>query len=213
MPYITEGIWEQLSKIAGLNPSIIAAGWPTERHDPPMQFRGEGSEEVPVGGGCKADRVSFEMNTVQSIITAVRVVRSEMNLAPATMINVVMSIPDPARRGIVQANIADIKRLAKIEQAAIHANVPRPPQSSVAVVAGVDIYIPLSGLIDLEKEKQRLAKELAFTNNEIERCNKNLANDGFVKRAPASEVEKIRVRLHQAKEKVERLKSNLESLK
>ncbi len=195
MPFITEEIWQQFSKLTAAEPSIIKAGWP---------------DVSKIQDFSAAHR---EMELVQSVITAVRVVRSEMNLSPAMMINVTMNIPESSRRDIITANIADIKRLAKIDQADIQANIQRPPLSSVAVVTGVDVYIPLSGLVDLEKEKQRLAKELDFVNNEVVRCTKNLANEGFISRAPAAEVEKIRVRLHEAKEKIARLKSNLDSLK
>jgi len=84
-------------------------------------------------------------------------------------------------------------------------DIVRPPQSAVSVAAGFEIFVPLAGLIDVEKELARLRKDVAGAGAELERCNQKLSNDGFVKRAPAAEVEKIRERLVRQIKKITRL--------
>lgn len=59
-----------------------------------------------------------------------------------------------------------------------------------AVVNGVEIYLPLAGLIDVEKETARLNKELATLDKEVSRLDKKLSNAGFIAKAPADIVEK-----------------------
>ncbi len=70
-----------------------------------------------------------------------------------------------------------------------------------AAVAGVGVYLPLKGLIDVEKETQRLTKELENLDREIERAKKKLANESFVAKAPADVVEKERAKQKDYEEK------------
>lgn len=63
-----------------------------------------------------------------------------------------------------------------------------------AAVGGVGVYLPLKGLIDVEKETQRLTKELENLDKEIERAKKKLSNENFTAKAPAEVVEKERAK-------------------
>jgi valyl-tRNA synthetase len=70
------------------------------------------------------------------------------------------------------------------------------PEQSAAVVSGdVTIYLPLAGMVDLDAERERLKKELDSINQQIEKAEKQLANESFVSRAPAQVVEQQRARL------------------
>ena len=78
-----------------------------------------------------------------------------------------------------------------------------------AVVNGVEIYLPLAGLIDVEKETARLNKELATLDKEISRLDKKLSNAGFIAKAPADIVEKEKEKLKGYEEKREAVKQRL----
>lgn len=79
----------------------------------------------------------------------------------------------------------------------------------MAVATGFEIFIPLEGLIDVEKERNRINKEIMLVQEDKTRCENKLSKDSFVARAPKEEVEKIRVRLQEADIKISKLKESL----
>ena len=86
----------------------------------------------------------------------------------------------------------------------------RQKNSAMAVATGFEIFIPLEGLIDVEKEKNRINKEILLAAQDKERCESKLSKESFVARAPKEEVEKIRIRLQEAEIKISKLKESLE---
>ena len=87
-----------------------------------------------------------------------------------------------------------------------------PSQAAKAHVHGVDIYLPLAGLIDLEKEIQRIEKELAHCKSEIQKLSGKLANKDFVAKAPEAVVAKERQKLDDYQEKERSLQQHLQLL-
>ena len=88
-------------------------------------------------------------------------------------------------------------------------SLPAKPENSIALVAGpVEIYVPLSGMIDLEEERKRLQKELAETQVQIDRLEKLLGSD-FAGKAPEAVVRKERERLAAFKETAAKIRSQL----
>lgn len=198
MPFITEEIWNnyiRLVKSPGKGPdSIMTSSW-------------------PVADEAKIDQQALsQMGLLQQVITAVRTIRSEMNVPPVRQIEVLINVKSAEKQAVLDANVNYLKFLGRVEKLEIGPAVARPAQSALTVVSEMEIFVPLAGLIDLEKEKQRLAKELQNAEQEIERCRKNLANENFVSRAPKAEVDKMKARLGEAQVKVERLKDNLKAI-
>ena len=81
------------------------------------------------------------------------------------------------------------------------------------VVGGVEIYLPLKGLIDVEKETARLTKEMDKLGKEIKKLNGKLRNEGFLKKAPAQVVEGERTKLAGYEEKMKSLEARLADLR
>ena len=81
------------------------------------------------------------------------------------------------------------------------------------VAGGVEIYLPLKGLIDVEKETARLTKEMDKLGKEIKKLNGKLSNEGFLKKAPAQVVEGERAKLAGYEEKMKSLEARLADLK
>ena len=85
----------------------------------------------------------------------------------------------------------------------------RPPKSAAAVAAGLEILLPLAGLMDLAEEEKRLRKEMEKLVAEIERVEKKLANPQFVDNAPEEVVAKERAKADEFRENLDKMRANL----
>ena len=88
----------------------------------------------------------------------------------------------------------------------------KPENAVVTVVPGIEVYLQLKDLIDVEKETARVHKEQEKMGKEIERLNKKLSNQGFLAKAPADVVEKEKAKLADYTEKMAALTKRLEDL-
>ncbi|MDR2644507.1 MAG: valine--tRNA ligase [Endomicrobium sp.] len=191
MPFITSEIWQILNK----DEKIIA-------------------ESVFLKIKTSGFFESLEkMKTVQDIIVKIRTLRSEMNISPAVQIEALFNVIDENKEKTAKENESYIKQLAKISSIRFGKNIERPKNSALSVAGGFEIFLPLEGLIDIEKEKSRLSKEIAIAKQEAERTAAKLNNDNFVKRAPKAKVEKIQTRLNDANLKIEKINESLKFLK
>ncbi|GHT52227.1 valine--tRNA ligase [Endomicrobiia bacterium] len=156
---------------------------------------------------------TFEkMKNIQDIIIKIRTLRSEMNISPAVQIKSLFNVLDDNKEKITKENESYIKQLAKISSIRFGKNIIRPKNSALAVAGGFEIFLPLEGLIDIEKEKARLAKEITLAKQEVERTSLKLKNKDFIKKAPDVEVEKIKTRLNEASLKIEKINESLKFL-
>jgi valyl-tRNA synthetase len=191
MPFITSEIWQILNK----DEKIIA-----ESVFPKTKTSGflESLEK---------------MRIVQDIIVKIRTLRSEMNISPTVQIAALFNILDENKEKTTRENERYIKQLAKITSMQFGKNIERPKNSALVVVGGFEIFIHLEGLIDIYKEKVRLAKEIVIAKQEVERTMSRLNNENFVKRSPKIEIEKIQARLNDANLKIEKINESLKILK
>ena len=84
----------------------------------------------------------------------------------------------------------------------------RIPKDAIQIIAdGIEVYMPLEGLIDKEEEKKRLDAEKAKLEAEVARCEKMLSNPGFVNKAPQAKIEEEKAKLAKYKEMLEKLKA------
>ena len=105
-----------------------------------------------------------------------------------------------------------IQKLTKAKNIIQGNNIEKPNQSSSFVTKDAKIYVPLVGLIDFNKEKERLNKELTNLNKEIEILNNKLKNENFIKNAPEEEINKVKEKYNIAMEKINKLNVNLKEL-
>ncbi len=193
MPFITEEIWQCLPHEGD---SAIIAKWPQVREG----FLDNASEE--------------SMRTVMDIVKAVRNMRAEMNVPPGKKSEVILQVADSALRRVVEENAAYIRGLAAAEPlSVVPATAEKPENAMAAVVTGCEIYLPLRGLIDVEKETQRLAKEKANFSKEIDRIRGKLSNQGFLAKAPPEVVEKEEEKCREYEEKLVAVEERLVYLK
>ena len=170
--------------------------------------------ELPVitGEVKKSSSSIAKMQSIQEIITKIRTLRSEMNISPAIQIEAVFNVLDASKKEIAENNSDYIKQLAKLKEIKFEKDAKRPKNSALAVASGFEIFLPLEGLIDIEKEKTRLSKEITLANQEVERTTQKLSNENFVKNAPETEIEKMKIRLNEANLKIEKISESLKFL-
>src|SRR5699024_2607338 len=106
-----------------------------------------------------------------------------------------------------------LERFCNPSELVIKAEMDIPEKAMTAVVTGAEIFLPLEGLIDFDKEIKRLEKELEKWTKEVERVQKKLANEGFVNKAPEAVVEAERRKEEDYLDKQEKVKERLAELK
>ena len=152
-----------------------------------------------------------EIGWVVDFVTAIRSVRSEMNIPPATLIPVVLSGASAETRERAQRWNDIVKRLARL--AAIDF-ADRPPEGAVQLlVRGEVVALPLKGVIDLSAERARLDKEIVKADADIKRVDAKLGNEKFVANAPEEIVEEEKEKREAAVARKAKLQEALERLK
>jgi len=191
MPMITEEIWQ---KLAISEQSIMITSWPEY-------------DELEI------DKIAeTKMKLIMNIIKAVRNIRNEMKVDPGRRIEAFF-LADGQQQKILEEGKRYIKNLARIEDINIKAELKKRPQpASTAIVDGIEIILPLTGMLDLQKELVRLKKEIENVNYEIERARGKLANKGFVNNAPQNLVEGEKEKLEDYQDKKEKLLDRIEQL-
>ena len=191
MPFMTESLWQALPKVDNSAESIVVSSWP-ETLD-----------------GLIDPEAERNMDRVQEIVTAVRTIRSEMNVPPATRIPVVLSLPNENGIGEFEAIAPLVKGLVRASETTVGVSLDPPPASGSAVVGTLEIFVPLEGIIDLEVERARLEKEVAKFEKLVQSMNGKLSNEKFIANAPADVVEKERGRLVEYGDTLESLRDSL----
>jgi len=187
MPFITEEIF---SAIPHVGETIMTAEYP--KYDVTLDYKTE----------------SADVERIITSITAIRARRAEMNVPPSkkAKLFVVTKYEDSFKR----AEKILIK-LASASEVAIVDEYSADDAVMIATDAG-SMYIPLSEVIDFEKERARLTAEMKKNDGEIERIEKKLANEGFVSKAPAQVIEGERAKLAKYLETREALTAALAKL-
>ncbi len=187
MPFITEEIWQAL---VNNGKPIMLESFPA--YDEALAYAGEETD--------------FE-----KIITAIKAIRNrraEMNVPPSKKAELYIETneADIFEKGIIffqrLASASDVKISDKVEMA-----------DAVTVVTDcARLFIPLSEIIDKDKELARLNKEKAGVLKDIEIISKKLNNEGFLAKAPAQLIESEKVKLSKAQEKLAKIEQSLAAL-
>jgi valyl-tRNA synthetase len=153
-----------------------------------------------------------EMQSVIDLIKKVRNIRSEMNIKPSDRVSIHVAA-SAEMQSIFAANEAQIKKLARADSIVLGDSLDVPKASAKAVLSGgAEIAVPLEGLIDFDKERERLQSQIAKLDTELQRLNGQLSNANFVERAPAEKVQELRERKEEIEQQTATLRMNLEAL-
>ncbi|MBA3812876.1 MAG: valine--tRNA ligase [Alphaproteobacteria bacterium] len=190
MPYMTEVLWKNLHPDAGL---LMGEEWPQDKHLPYAE-------------------ASDDIDWLIKVISAVRSVRAEMNVSPATHLNLSFYDAGPTthRRACTCEDL--LLKLARLNPIKVFSETLISEDAKGAAQVVIDeatLLIPLAGAIDIEAEKDRLNKELKKERAEIEGIEKKLGNADFLSRAPQEIVGTQQRRLDTARLAVQKLEQAL----
>jgi valyl-tRNA synthetase len=193
MPFISEELW-----------SVTAEHGPQRHHMLAL-------DAWPMHDGLDDVVVEAEIGWVIDLITAIRSVRVEMNIPPATMLPLVLANASPETAIRARHWSEFIQRLARVADISFADAVP---QGAVQlVVRGEAAALPLKGVIDLAAEGARLAKEMAKADADIARVDAKLGNANFVARAPEDVVEEEKEKREEAQARKAKIAEALQRLK
>ena len=189
MPFITEEIWQALPHEGDF---LMLSDWPVA--DAALDFPEE----------------EKAMELIMDAIRGVRTRRSEMNVPPSKKAHLTVATGE---RDIFVLGVPFLKKLAYASEVTFAQPGTAPEAGSVTVVThAAQISMPLAELVDLEKEKARMEKELKKNSDELQKLNTKLANPGFVNKAPEHVVKAEQERAVKLTELVAKLEEQLKTM-
>ncbi|HEX5838568.1 MAG TPA: valine--tRNA ligase, partial [Anaerolineales bacterium] len=201
-PFVTEEIWGHLrdalynTSLKGITEdwpeALIIAKWPEPREP-------EGWEQAKIE----------DFTLLQDIVRSIRNLRAEKNVAPSRRI--AATIAGGPSLDLLREQSRTMALLAGLNEAetSITESLNEKPKEAAALVVGaVEIYLPLSGMIDLAEERTRLEKDLRDAHSQIERLEKLLSGD-FANKAPAALVQKEKDKLEGYRKTAEKIEAQL----
>jgi valyl-tRNA synthetase len=203
MPFITEELWQKLPGTGSqllhpayhnAEPTIMLAAYPQTREE------------------LIDERAESEIASIIELVSRVRNIRSEMNIKPGEPVRLMIAAPDANVRSVFEAGAQQIARLVRASDISISESIDAPRASARAVLAGgAKVAVPLEGLIDFAKERERLKSEREKLEKEAAKLEAQLSNPNFVERAPAEKVEELRQRLADIAQRTSMLAQTLEA--
>ena len=195
MPFITEELWQKL-RPRRKGEALIVADWPVQ-NEPEMDLQ-----------------AGQMFGVIQEMISGIRNVRSEYNVPPNQDITAIINLPrnedDLAAAISNHQNYFD--KLARVSQLTVGSDIEKPPASASIVVGRNAVYIPLSGIIDLDVERERLMKSMEQTNSFLGSVQRKLRNPQFITKAPPEVVARERQKESDALGELNRIRENLSDL-
>ena len=192
MPHISEEIWQQLPHRH--EEALVVAAWPK-----------------PSASLAYPDEAE-EMALVQELARAIRNLRSQVQLPPGKRSKVLVRASGKAARCFEEEKV-QLGRLAFADPLTIDPEAAKPEQALTSIIGdGIEVYLPLEGVLDLEAERARLNKELELLEKEIQRTEKKLASAGFINKAPQAVIEKEKDRREEQNTRKAKLQQRLQEL-
>jgi len=146
------------------------------------------------------------------LVGSVRNMRAEYGIDPGQKIGLVVSSVSDELQTALEQEEAGALSLARLSSLSVEGSIPSGIQGAHAVLrSGVELFLPLEGVVDIERERARITAELDRLKGLLEATTKKLANSGFTDRAPAEVVEREREKAHSFGQRRERLKEKLDS--
>ena len=205
VPFITETLWLRIAPFQGSTGStIMHQSFPT-------------ADEQPMDADAE-DTIEW----LKAVVTAVRNIRGELNVAPGKVIGLLLQGGGPEDRRRLDGNEMLLRRLAKIDAVRWLGDDDEPPPVSVQIAGGgspgeataraLKVMVPMAGLIDVDAERARLEKALDRVGKDLKRTASKLANESFVAKAPAAVVAKERHKSDRLHDEFGALKDQLSRL-
>lgn len=191
-PFVTEEIWQ---KLPGSGESIMVAEWPK------------------ADASLKDAEAEASASMLIDVTTAIRQIRHDLHIAPSIKLHASFVTASPDMTAILTDNEDNLKLLARLSDIAVQGEIGDTSKTAKAVIGGIEIYVPLSDLIDIDKEVARLEGELKDIGEKLKGSEKKLANEGFVTKASPDVVAKERQKAEDLADQRLKLMSQLKMFK
>lgn len=169
IPFITEEIWQHVKPIAGIEADCLI------------------NQPYPMLNSAWIDNeIEQEVEWLKQIISAIRSIRSEINIAPSKRIPLLLQYGCEQDQQRIQRNQLFLQSLAKIDSLTWLSTDTKPPVAATSVVGELQLLIPLAGVIDTEAELARLTKAIIKLDKELALLTEKLSQQHFITRAPAT---------------------------
>ena len=190
-PFVTEEIWSKIKKQG--DSDLIIASWPSVD----KKWINKSSDH--------------EMEILKNIISSVRTIRSQMNVPPNKLCNMIVKC-NTKQKSILNSYSLIIKSLAKIDNIEMTEDAKKPSQSATAIVDNMEIFIPLDGIIDFDIEKDRLQKRINELKIHLVNVKKKLENKDFLNRAPENVIRHEKEKKENMILELDKITKNLEMI-
>ncbi|MBI4994711.1 class I tRNA ligase family protein [Candidatus Peregrinibacteria bacterium] len=188
MPFVTEAIWQEM----GMKTTLMIAKWPVQD----KKLIDEKAEK--------------EFAVIVDVVTKIRNLRAEYKVEPVKKVDIEIKNADKLVESKLVESKDIIMTLGRVGN--LRFVTKKPEQAAPAIIGKIEIYMLLAGLVDVEKEKERLEKEKNNLENYIAGLERKLGNAEFVKNAPEKVVDAEKTRLTEAKEKLEKILEQIKDL-
>ncbi len=195
IPFITEEIWQRAAPLAGVTGDTIML---QPLADPAMFPPDEAAE--------------LELDWITGFILGIRQIRGEMDIPPGKPLSVLLKEPSEDDLTLLKEHQLYLQQLARIESIDVLDNQTEPPAAATALLGGMQILVPMAGLIDVDAERNRLSKRRDAALADLAKINAKLDNKNFIERAPDDVVGKQRDRQEDLNRDILKLNEQLEKL-
>ena len=194
-PFVTSALWDRLPFPEGAErpEALMIAAWP-EADESRLDTEAE-----------------VRLAELQELVTQVRSIRKEYGVAEGTGVTVKLTGLQDGFRAMVEEQGTALRRLARVDVCEVDG--PADGVGAHAVLKnGAEVYVPLEGVIDIARERERLQGEIQRLSGQMDKARKRLANESFVQQAPAEVVEREREKARSFEEQMDKLTSKLATL-
>ncbi|MEF9437412.1 MAG: class I tRNA ligase family protein [Candidatus Mariimomonas ferrooxydans] len=193
IPFVTEELWQYLP-IGNKTESLCIRRFPTK------------------ADGIEDKDAEYKMGLIMDAVSGIRNIRGELNLPPSLELNVTIKTPDKTT-DILNENISYLSKLAKTANIEIGHEVRKPEDAAVSINPGMEIFVPLKGLFNVEAEVKRLNKEINKIEGTRAFIQRKLANENFINKAPKAVVDENMYKYQEYKEKIQAIQDRVKKLR
>jgi valyl-tRNA synthetase len=192
VPFVTSALWERLPLPEGKRPeALIVAPWP--RTDDTL----------------RDEEAESRLRALQELITSTRSLRKEYGVGEGDEVEVWLATDDAAFRRTVESEAPALSRLARVRRVLWEQARDGTIGAHSVLSNGAELFLPLEGVIDLDRERERLAEEIGRLEGQVRASEGKLANEQFVRRAPVEVVEREREKARAQREQLSKLGEKL----
>ena len=138
------------------------------------------------------EQIDTEMELIMGIITGIRNIRSEADVHPSTRIDALILCNDPEKVKLLQSHEAAVSDMTRLSSFLVSCDAAKPDDAATYIYNDIEIFVPLKGLVDVQAELDKLAREEKKIESKYKQVTGKLSNEKFLANAPDAVVEKVK---------------------